>query len=379
MTTLTDALTTQTSDDILAGLLADAASSGCDVTGFDPLSVERTLPTLDARAQAAAQQIRVAIVNGSFLDTAGAVDPSWLRLLAKGWYQIDWIPATKAVHTFRLTNNKSGGPYTFNRGDLIASTQLGVTFRNSDDSQKSLLAGSGNFVDLTFTADVAGTSGNILPGEIDSLNGIGGLITQIPGVSIKNLTGSLLAAAVDDETNDSLVSRCKSRWGTLGYGGNSAAFRYLVSLAAPTVTRVGVRDDNPFGVGSIALYLANAAGPALTTEVSAVDAYLQPKKPLGSGPLYTLAASAHVVNVGGTIYTDGSNPTALAQAQAALAALASTYPMANGGTPVTLYGDKIVAVVMGIPGVVNYAPFPGDTTLALEEVLQITTTGLAQS
>lgn len=361
--TLAQSLTARTQPEILTQLLADLVTAGVDATGFDSFTVERALPELDAQAQAVSEDLRVSVVQAGFLYLAAQLpDPAWLRRLAKGWYQIDWIPGTKAIQRCRLTNNAAGGPYDLRQRDLLATTPTGVQFRSLESG--TLVAGNGHTLDLEFACETIGTAGNVSTGQINKL------VTSLPGVTIANFTGSLIVAGTPDESNALLVQRCESKWGTLGAGGHASAYRYLISQVAPTVTRVFVRDDNPFGAGTVGVYLADSAGPATAEEVSAAATYLAPRKPLGSGPVSVLAAPAHNVQVTGTIYTDGSNGSAAADADVALQALAS------GFTSTTLYLERIRATLMGVRGAVNVTlSLPAsDVTLSGAEVLTITST-----
>lgn len=366
MITLTAALIARTPEQILQQLMADLATAGVDATGFDTYSVERALPELDAKALSVEENIRVQVVKGMVLEEAATLeDPAWLRRLAKSWYQVEWLPATKAVHTFKLTNETTGGPFTFGPRQLVATTADGILFRSVDGG--TINAGVGQTLELLFSAEKAGIIGNIGAGQITKL------VTGIPGVAIENEVGSLVAAGVEDETNQQLVDRSHARWSTLGAGGHSAAFLYLVRQAAPTVTRVFVRDDNPGGPGTVYLYLSNPAGPATAEELAAAIAYLAPLKPLGSGPVSLFASTPVIVNVAGTLYTDGTNAAALAEGQLALATLAS------GFIKPVLYLEVLRSRLMSVRGAINVvlSSPPGDTTILAHEVLQITTTGLA--
>lgn len=357
-TTLAEALTARTEAEILAELLVRLAAAGVDVNGFGDLSLARTMPTLEARALAHEESVRATAVAGGYLHLAARLaDPSWLRALAKGLYQVDWIPASKARRTVTLTNGASGGPYTFTPRSTIASSAGGVLFRNCDTDTRTLLAGAGQQVTLTFEADKAGSTANGAA--------ITRLVTALPGVTVAD--GGLSISGREDETNAQLVARCESRWGTKAAGGHASAYLYQVSILAPTVSRVFVRDDNPFGEGSVGLYLANASGPATDDELAAVIAGLGPK-PCGTGERRVLKAVAHDVTVFARLYCDGSNAAAQTDAEAALAAYAGTF----AGSMV--YREKLAAVLMGVRSAYNVSigDPAADEAIASYEVLTIT-------
>lgn len=356
--TLAQALTARTEAEILAELLASLSGAGVDVAGFSDLSIPRALPTLEARAQAAAEAIRATATAGGFLHLAAQLaDPSWLRALAKGAYQIDWIAATKARRTITLTNGAGGGPYTFTPRSTIASSAGGVLFRNCDTDTRTLLAGAGNTVTLTVEADRAGTAANGAA--------VTRLVTALPGVTVSD--GGLTLSGRDDETNAQLEARCASRWGTKAAGGHASAYLYQVSILAPTVTRVRVRDDNPFGWGSVGIYLANASGPATDDELAAVVAGLS-AKPCGTSERRVLKAIAHDVTVTARLYCDGSNGAAQADADAALVAYAGAF---EGSM---LYRERLAAVLLGVRSAYNVSVGEpsADEAIAADEVLTIT-------
>lgn len=368
--TYTEATTARTAEQIKTAILDDLAARGVDANGFHDYSVERALPEIEATALASEEALRVAIVKAGALDPAATLsDPAWLRRLAKSVFRIDWNPARKALRSCRLTNTASGGPYTFDPRTLRASTASGTTFQSTDGG--TLLATPGAILEpITFECDTAGTIGNAAP--------ISKLITQFPGVTITDL--GLVTAGTDDESNTLLIQRCDGRWGTIGKGGLSSAAIYNAIAAAPTITRVFIRDDNPFGPGTSGIYLANASGPATVDEVAAVNSDLAGRKQLGVPLPIAFAAPAHIVQVTATLYLDGSNANAATDAAAALQALASVF---QGSI---LYSELIRSVLMGAAfpllglagfrGVINVSlALPaGDTVLSSGEVLQITST-----
>ena len=150
------------------------------------------------------------------------------------------------------------------------------------------------------------------------------------------------------------------------------AFDYLIPLASPTVTRWKVRDDNPNGPGTTKVVLANASGPTTGPEVAAVLALLGSRsvRPLGSGALQVIAATALPLTITGTLLLDGSNAAAITQANAALVALGNSYDLG----PAILYLDRVIATLMGIPSVVNIVTLDlaADLTIPEPDVLVIT-------
>lgn len=368
VTTYAQALTAQASDEILAQLFADMATLGVDVAGFDAFSVQMALPQLQARAEAALQAIRVLIVQGGNPATAALAGDDWLDAALLGWFQEARLGNTFAQQTLTLTAAAGVGPTPFQPGDLIAQDENGTTYVNVAKGKVP----KGGTTTALFVAQVAGTAGNAGTGTIDHL------VVSPAGLSVTNAPGSIVLAGTDKESNAAYLLRCLGKWGTLAAGGNTVAYNFLIPKAAPTATRFYVRDDNPFGPGTIGVCLANAAGPASTDEQTAVAALLQPKKPLGSGGLFVFPAVAHPLTVSGLILTDGSNPNAAAQANLALQALGATYSIGSAAV-IKVYVDRIIATIMSVPGVINIqrdgilglSP-SADVVLSIYEVLTLT-------
>lgn len=151
------------------------------------------------------------------------------------------------------------------------------------------------------------------------------------GVAISNDPGSQTFAARADETNTEYVTRALAKWGTLAAGGHPSAVAYRILTGVETITKIGVRDDNPNGPGSVDVYLANASGPASLAECAAAQAVFGPYEPLGSRGLWRyLPAVAHAVSITATMQLDGTNPNAIADAEAALDWLQAVFPMQAG-------------------------------------------------
>ncbi len=373
--TLEQALTKKTTAELLPEVLADLATEGASVNGFSPYSVNRAMPTLAARARAYEQETRVEIVENGFLDDVDEKDPEWIDRHTYGFFRVARLRATKALHSFRLLNTTTGGPYTIAPRALEASTNSGIKFRNTNSIPLSLAAGNSAILNIDFEAVESGITGNVSPGDITKLT------TPIPGVDIVNLPGSLIRAALDTETNRQYVERSLARWGTLAAGGHDLAIRFNVQAAVTTITRVGIRNDNPFGAGSVGVYLANASGPASNDEIADVAAKLTPLESLGSGEYRYLAALAANVLVNAALTGDGTNLNAAVDAAQALQKIAAQWPMASGTLDMALlfgvlrggaYKQYGIKGFGGVSCVSLVAPTMG-TTLTAQQVLTIAT------
>jgi len=324
--TITDATTLQ------GQLTTDLADEGVTVTGFSPTSAARGLIALDARALAYEQAVRAEVVRSVLLENPDNRDAAWIDRKVVGFFRVTRLEETRAVHVFTLTNQSAtGGPYTIKAAgsggpgaSIEAQAANGVRFRNITGGV--LQAGIGQELVLEFEALTAGLAGNIGPGEIFKI--LGG---AVPGVEISTLPDSIIQAARDRETNSQYVNRALGRWGTLAAGGHPTAVEFRILSGVETITKIGVRDDNPNGPGSVDVYLANAAGPATLDECTDAAAVFGPYEPLGSRGLWRyLPAIAKTVAVTGTIELDGTNANAIANAESALALLVAQWPMQAG-------------------------------------------------
>ena len=381
MITLAEALSSKTAAELLPEILADLEAEGASVNGFSPYSVNRAMPALAARARAYEQVTRATVIENGFLDRVDDKDPAWIDVDVEGFFQVTRLRATKALHSFRLINTTSGGPYEIEPKTLEASTSDGIKFRNANTTRKTLAAGNTSTLDIEFEASEAGISGNVAPGDIVKLT------TPIPGVDIVNLPGSLIRAALDTETNRQYVERALSRWGTLAAGGHDEAIKFNAKKAVPTITRIGVRNDNPFGPGSVGVYLANAPGAATPQEVAAVAAALAPLEPLGSGEYRYLAATEVNVALNALLELDGTNTSAPTNAAQAFQKIAAQWPMGTGKLDLALiygvlrggaYEEFGLNGFGGVKGVILNAPTAA-TLLTAQQVLTISTSITAAS
>ncbi len=326
-TTLAALLTPTTAAQAEADLISALDSFGFPATSWQPKSVPYTLLKWFATKYASLTQTIASITAGGFLSTAaelknddGSDQREWLDLAVDSQYDEPRNEATITVGTMRLTN-ASGSPYTIAVGQLWATTSDGRRYNNTTGG--TLSAPVGSTLDLTWKAEQPGAKYNIPNGTISSE-----LATPLPGVTVSNpavgSTGTWITSPGGDlEGNVAYAARARTKWSTLGTGAGAAAYENWARTGAPTITRVKVDDANPDGPGTLRVYLANAAGPATGGEVSAADAYIQPRRALGM-KVTTQAAAAAALTVTATLYVQAAYAaTAPAQAASNIAALAS--------------------------------------------------------
>lgn len=348
-----------------------AALTGTPVAGWSANAPQRLLVDDFAARMSEETTIRAALAAMVDLDDLAALavlDRDWCRVFLT-WFDEVYIPALPAYWDIEFTVTSSAAPLTIDASSTIQiQASGGAIFLLEQLSVTALNAGSSYKGTLRFVARAAGTGGNVAPSTILA----GKILTGPSGLSIGPSTPALFTAGRDEETPIAAITRALAKWSTLGAGWTLDAFDYLIPRFAPTVTRWRVRDDNPLGPGTVAVRLANAAGPATPTEVALVLAGLGARdvKPLGSGALSVLAAVAAPLTVTSTIALDGSNAAAVTEANAALLALGNSYSLG----PATFYVDQVVEAIMAVASVYNIVTLSlsSDYDIADAEVLVVT-------
>lgn len=352
MTTYADLMTTRTEEQVFQDALTELAGLGLPTSGWQSSSYQYSVTRIDARAQAALEVIRKRLAMGCHADTAALAGDDWTDAFASGFFGLARTPASFAIHQFRITDTSAGAALAKGvRTVRVRDEASGLYFTNAE----AFALTASSYADVRFACESSGAAGNIAPGATLTL------IASLPGYAATNpavgATGaSVLVAGVDKESSATLISRCTARWSSLGAGGNAAAVIYRIQTADSTVTKYLIDDANPTGPGSLDVYIATDAGTATGGQATAVDAYLQPRKAVGTGQLRVFAAPTYALAVTATLYTDGTNGSAAADAVAAVGAMSSTPDPTStavglGGT-VYVLGD-IVPTLMGVAGAIN--------------------------
>lgn len=371
-TTLAQLFTARTQAAILADMYATGATLGVDVIGVQAERMYRALYEIEAAAKAREDYLRVQVAYAGFLGTVKLantasdgtvfIPPNWTDLLAKGFFNLTRYSAVATVGNASLTCSAAAAPGNVPAGQARFASSAGtggIVFKN----KYSFTVTPSTTVPVTLVAEIPGITGNV------GINSITTNVTTLAGCTISN-PGSggswITTTGADYETDDALIARCLARWAASSYGGARSAYAQWVVDAfdalglTPTVTRIGVDDTNPNGAGSTDVYLANATGAATAEEVAIVDAFLQPRRALGTGPLRVFAAPATVITIAGTIQ---GNTGGAALGTANLLALEAV--IKPGGK---VYRAAIEAALMApsVPGAYNViltAPL-ADTQLA---------------
>jgi uncharacterized phage protein gp47/JayE len=326
-------------------------------------------------ADMVSQQTGVVVnaVRSGFLDYA---EGSWLSLLAKSLFDETRIPAVKTVGTMRLTSSAGAPPYTVAAYSKWIQNGSGLKYINITGG--TLASGAGVTLDLTWEAENSGDSYNLANNTALTF------VTPMAGVTVTNPPGTtgdwITTHGLDEESDASLVLRCRSKWATLAYGTPALAYEYWARQASSEVTRVCVDSSNPNGPGTLAVYLAGAAGGITSpTTIATVDAYLQARKAFGSVVTVT-SADTYPLDVVGTVWVKGiSLAEAQANVEAAVTAWIDAIPIGGdiiGVSTGYLYYDGLVSTIRSVPGVARVvlsAP-TADVSLTSTQVVAWTST-----
>jgi uncharacterized phage protein gp47/JayE len=366
-----DLIETKSQADLFEQFAADAATLEypVDVRGMQPERVGHAWLQVESKSHEQYQIRRRDIVNSGWLRTAKGDS---LTLVARGFFQLERYPATQAVQRIRFQDVGGVGPVNVAAGERVPFANNGQEFRNIAGFTIPL----NGFIDVDCKAEVAGSLGNADSGTITRQR------APIVGVSVSNpaISGqanALVTAGRDVETDGQLATRCEDRWGSVGAGGNAAAYRFWVTESfdvdglVATITRIKILDANPYGPGSIGVVIANASGTATVGELTRVGGYLATRKALGSGQLLTSSATAQVQLISGTIFVEPGY--VFSEVEAAVQAALDTYEseFAISGT---VYRSEIVQRAMAVDGVYNFqlADPPTDITIGNTAIVSFT-------
>lgn len=344
--TLDDLLSAETEDSALTFLFTQLSSLKYPVTSWNSGGRAYTKLKAFARAIANISGSIKAIAAGGLLSLSTG---DWLTLLAWEWYDTERNLATFAQGSIVITVAEGAGPYTISPNQLIVFDQsTGRRFISANAVDVDLPAGPAA-APITFQAESPGSAYN------SPIGGSLGFTTPLPGVTaaFQDLGSGtwLTQQGTDDEADETLQTRCRTKWALLGINKPADAYTFL-ALNTPgvgtPVSKVYVDDSNPRGPGSIDLWIASNAGPLPTADESLVRDYIVSlQSPSADAEVNN--ALTHGVTITVTIQFRGTFATVVtATANDTIRKRIQQMPI--GGT---LYISQILEDLMGIDGVVN--------------------------
>ncbi len=263
MPTLTSMLITETKAALYARGLAVADALGISTTSWAAGDPTRSLYHFVAEGLEALEVNVAGYMASGFLDHA---EGDWLTILAEQVYRVTRVEATFATVTIKLTN-AGGGLYVVEDGDVVVKDSTGgMTYTNTEGG--TLASGAGEELELSFTADLAGSDGTAAAGDIDTL------VTTMLDVTCTN---DLAAVGLDAESDADLRTRCRAKLGMLSAAGPRDAYNFVVRSSDLTgvsdITRSRTVGDTTTGV--VTVYVASASGAAAGASVTAAQAAVE--------------------------------------------------------------------------------------------------------
>lgn len=310
------------------------------VAGWSDSAPQRIMVEDFSAQMAVEAKIRAAIASTISPQQAVAAGADWVRACL-GWFDEDYIPAQPATFDVPFQVAPTSAPVTVGASTVIQIQATGgAIYLCTQSADVTLNSGSSYQGTLRFTARVAGAAGNVAPSTILA----GKILTAPAGLSLGPGTPTQITSGRDVETPFQAIKRCMGKWARLGAGWTRQAFDYLIPTAAPGVTRWYVDDANPYGPGTTGVFIAGPSGPSSPTEVTTVQDYLnsKPIRSLGSGAVTVNQSTSVAFALTASIATDGSNPTLVDDASAALQGLASAVL-----GPAIIRPELLSAIVMG--------------------------------
>lgn len=354
---LSDLLTIPTREQVETELLDMLEGVGFQPSAWQVGSVPRTLVKAFAQVIVTLYALVVPVVTGAFLSFATG---NWLTILAADQYDTTRDPAVATVGTVLLTDG-GAGPYAITAGVTRVQT--------SDGSKKYVATTSGTLtasgtLSVTVQAIEAGSSYNLANNTTLALE------TDLPGVTVTNPdpgSGSwITTSGADEQSDDSLRAECRAKWGTLGMGYPSDAFKAWAREALGVDVRVVVYDDNPLGPGTARVVAATTTGALSAADLATVDAYLRARKPIGCSTLEVASAAALPTTITATVYVSSAYRTSAETAiSAALVALSSATDIGDE-VPLSAIYDAM-ASPDGVTKVTLTSP-ASDVSLGTDEV-----------
>jgi uncharacterized phage protein gp47/JayE len=342
---LADLLSPETAADALDVLLTDLAAQGFPTTAWDDFEPIVGLLRADARALSSLLALLSVTARAGLVELSPGTDAGspgdWLSLLAEN-YGLTRAAATYAKVRATVSLSPTASPYTLTAGGLtIEHVTGGLRYRYVSNPAFTGVIAPGGSLAIELDAEVAGRAYNRALGQLVAP------IQSIPGMTVvlSDVGGGtpMVVAGVDAERDSSLRARMRTRWDTIGLQKTSLGLEFLARNTPGTatpVTRVSIDALNPRGTGTVDIWIATDAGPALAADVALVNTYVRDRSAIGSDVLVQ-AAEAQTIALACTVRAPGAVASEVAAALAlALDELVLAIPL--GGT---LYLSQLVDVL----------------------------------
>lgn len=272
----------------------------------------------------------------------------WLDLHCKQ-VGVERLSATKAQGTVHFTRTDTADNVPIKKGRIVKTRPdgLGNVYRFVTTADVILATGETETA-VAVVAEDYGAGANVTTGQISEI------ATVIAGVdAVENRAGWLISEGADLEEDEDLRERYVLAWMDVNGATKYAYASWARSVAG--VVAVKILDQHPRGQGTVDVIVRGAAGLPTQDLIDAVDAVVQPKRPvnddvlvLGPEPVsVTLEAQLELVS--------GDPAVIMAEVENRLSALfldPSPVPdiaPLQIGQDLTL--DLLIAIIMAVDGV----------------------------
>lgn len=362
---------------VYAWLVDLLKSFGFETTGWQRGRIQRAFLYVISTGVADLAELGKILAEFSFNDTATG---DALNEFSKSRFANEKTPAIRTVGPIRLIS-VAQIPYTIQVGQLRATTNLGIVFRNTTGG--TLAAGSTaspSELILTWEAELAGARGNVALGAVNRL------LTPLAGVSVSNdvLSGDnwYSTAGADEESDESIRARNRTKWADQSIEGVRETVEAIAR--ANGAAKVYVDDTNPRGAGTVDVYVSGTRAVLGSETLAAIqDAFsrrffhTESYPASSSSRILVRNATAQEVSLSGwTVYYDSSVEDVQANVIQAINDLADVTPIGGwdyspGPTHVLTRGDLLHAIE-SVEGVRTCTPPPGQDDITVGSLAFIT-------
>ena len=333
-----------TFEEILADKIAELEENGFPASSWDDGDIRKTLLALDAENFAVLLAIAKNLKDLVLLEEGATGD--LLTETADQHYDVDRGQPTQAQGLITV-KNEGAAPISLVTGDLIIENVDLGQFENAG----SIALGAGASGSFTFRAIVSGSQANGGNNQDWSVS------SGPPSLTITNPpqndgTSWLTSAGTDEQSDQSLIIECTSKWGTLSIERPEDAYVNLAHKSG--FSKAAVRADNPDGPFTVAIYIAKETGPASASEVSnfqlEIDQFKAPRS------ITTVHAAPEIaIDVRGRVYVRGLTSDKVDAVKDAIIALFNETDL--GGVEISggyaFRFSELIAAITTVPSVVS--------------------------
>lgn len=267
---LSELLATKTADQVLQLMLDALVGRGFVTNDWSSGGFERTLLEVEALSQSDLWLALSDLAKGGYGEFA---EGNFLDLWGQDTFSLERKPALNNTRLLRLTCASFAGPYTIIPNQLWAGNQAsgGLRWQNTTGG----LLNPSSTLDLEFIAEFAGSQYNV------ATNTINFLLTPLPGVTVTNLSGTVLVAGVDAESDANYRERIRLQWAKLSVGRIADYYRSVALDSDATITKCVVLDQHPRGPNSADVVIAGETSLSPTV-ISNADDVIQEVRAIGA-------------------------------------------------------------------------------------------------